>query len=237
MNTENYQDGYKNLSIQPDEMECLLDIVGGEFNEDAFVVLHVSMMLIPKMKEIGIFRQLALTHPEFRISTREIAIALRMAMLNRNGLMMDTVLHQHGVFQDRDINKILLAMYQIRNRDSCCLLSKWDIEEFDHTRAFTTERGLLCEDVFDEVELCELVMSMILSNQIASMERLDLDIIKKDSQKSPKKLSMELAEELGVDHLPIKESPLLRMNGIMGDLLRRYLDEEEEEEDEDGILE
>jgi len=148
----------------------------------------------------------------------------------RYGLMLESFVRQNRFRDDLDVNAVLMAMYQIRHRDSCYLLQRWDIEPFDFDRAFGTRKGLACSSSFAEVDLAEKIMEVVFSRDIVEFEKFNLEKIKKDSQESEIDLSIEVENRLSIKkEIDDRKEVLDEIGGILGKLLDAYKKKEEEE--------
>jgi len=195
---------YETLSIKQEEMDYLLEKTNHKYSDDIFLIVHVALMTIPWLKESGLFKQVSVTHPGFRIQTREIALAIRIITMFRYGLMHKSVLQGSGLKTSWDLNCMLMTMYQIRDRDSMSILKKWDIEDFNYPKVFSTSDPILAHDIFNEVVVCEKLLHLMTKRQFFPFSRFPLETLKKDTKKTPLELSIEIAKEMGFESIPFQ---------------------------------
>jgi len=65
---------HSDLALQQDEMDYLLELTEEKYSPDVIVMVHVGMMIVPRLKELGFFVLLIpFTIPSFAFQQEKLS--------------------------------------------------------------------------------------------------------------------------------------------------------------------
>jgi len=162
--------------ITNDEINHVFNLLDEEYDVNAIFLVHTASLFTPRLIHMNYFPK-HLFADIFVFTSKEVAIACRIMLLDKYGMLFGTLLKDWGVSSHKDINKILAAMDNIESsKEITGTILK---VEFDDN--LIGKDPILDEDCFEEIELARIILvaAADTSTVIESKEEIPKEIYKK----------------------------------------------------------
>jgi len=162
--------------ITNDEVNHVFNLLDAEYDINAILLIHTAFLFVPRLIHMNYLPR-HLFKSFFEFTSKEIAIACRIMLLDKYGMLFDVLLKDWGISSYKDINKIILA---IDNLESVKELTK-GIQKTWFDDSLIKRNAKLDKDSFEEIKLAHdiLVAAADTSYVIESKEELPKKIYKK----------------------------------------------------------
>jgi len=166
----------KEYMITNDEINHVFSLLNGEYDVNAILLVHTAALFAPRLIHMNYLPK-HLFENIFEFTSKEIAIACRIMLLDKYGMLFSTLLKDWGITSYKDINKILTAMDNIESSKEItgAILKSW----FDDK--LIEKDPILDEDCFEEIELARVILiaAADTKNVIATKKEIPKEIYKK----------------------------------------------------------
>jgi len=134
------------ILIQKKELDYILNLLEYKYDMDSILLVHTATLFVPRLIHMNFFPRDCFKS-FFDFTSKEVAIACRIMLLDSYGLLFHIVLKEWGITSYKDINKIISAMDSIGSSGEIARNTKK--VEFDDK--FLSSNPLLEDNPLEEV--------------------------------------------------------------------------------------
>ena len=175
--------------LSDEETDEIFHLLEGEYSKEIIDLVHSALLISPRLIALGAFPysgEIDLADPSFEIDTFHVAISLRIVGLSKYGLLYQDLLEKSGINGWTDICTVLCAIHRLYEKSliesdvdfpSALWISKFvKLKEYQSTFEIFQSDPLFSSDSFDEVEFCDMIVSVVLNRFDGDSEEIDKDI-------------------------------------------------------------
>ena len=141
------------LLIKPIELEYILSVFDGKYTSDGVLLIHTATLFVPRLIHMNFFPRDAFPSM-FHFTTKEIAIACRLMLLDKYGMLFHLMLKEWGIKSYENINQILSSMDYLGPSGEMARNTK----QIEIDNKFLSSIPLLDDNPFDEIEVASNIL-------------------------------------------------------------------------------